>query len=132
MFVGGLDGLDGACAYDTIRAMPTTFTTVNGDISWGVLDGLDSLRQRVLEAYRFRLGEWFLDIREGNPAYQELLGIQHVQGLAERVFVSVAETFDEITAVLGVQANFDRRVRQLTSELAVATIYGPTVISVRI
>ena len=112
--------------------MPTTFATVNGDVSWDVLDGLDSLRQRVVEAYRFRLGEWFLDTEQGNPAYVELLGIQHVPGLAERVFVSVAETFDEITAILGVQADFSRRYRILISELAVATIYGPTVITVRI
>lgn len=61
-----------------------------------IVQGIEAVRQRVLQRLHFVRGEWFLSDTEGIPYYQELFGQPYNEGLAARVISS------EILRVAGV------------------------------
>lgn len=55
-----------------IRVIPIgDLALENGDVV--ILDGRDQIRQAIFCNFRFFLAEWFLDLREGVPYFQEIL-----------------------------------------------------------
>ena len=76
--------------------------TIGGDLSVDgrgnlvIEQGLEAVRQRVLQRLHFVRGEWFLSDTEGIPYYQELFGQPYNEGLAARVISS------EVLRVAGV------------------------------
>ena len=46
----------------TVSVSPTGPTEgAPEDLDGKIVDGVESLRQRVVQAFKFRLGEWFID-----------------------------------------------------------------------
>lgn len=55
-----------------IRVIPIgDLALENGDVV--IIDGRDQIRQAIFCNFRFFLAEWFLDLREGVPYFQEIL-----------------------------------------------------------
>ncbi len=76
--------------------------TIGGDLSVDgrgnlvIEQGLEAVRQRVLQRLHFVRGEWFLSDSDGVPYYQDIFGQPYNEGLAARVIAS------EILKVTGV------------------------------
>lgn len=100
---------------------------VNGDFR--MASGSEMVRQTILSRFRYFLGEWFLDLREGVPYYRDVLvknpDIEVVRSVFRRVLVSTPG----VLSVLRFDLSFDFEERTLTFDFEVASTYGPIAVS---
>ena len=95
------------------------------DFVGAVVDGLESLRQRILQRLLFWEGTWFLDIRQGID-YDLILGQPDVRLAAVVITEAIRdEGGDEVIEVTQVRAELERGTRVLLYSCVVKTIYGP-------
>ena len=94
------------------------------DLENRVVDGIESLRQRIVQRLRFRLGEWQLDTRRGT---ESVLGHDFTAELAAAVINAAIrdEGRAEVTGIANVTATLDVSTRVMTYRAEVPTIYGP-------
>ena len=89
-----------------------------------LLEGIESVRERVIEALRLLQGEWFVDPRLGID-YQGILGrrssIAYIQGV---VIQTVEDVQDVVSATI--TRVTEERGGRLRIALTVETIYGTT------
>lgn len=111
-FAAGEQAVDG----QDIRLTPT------GDLE--VVDGLESVRQRVVERLRFWIGQWFLDVRGGVPYRPEIFQRPTSAGLAAAVVTDQIRSVEDVTGVHSVVASIDPLSRRMTYTATVATRYG--------
>ena len=92
------------------------------DLDNRVVDGIESLRQRIGQRLRFRVGEWQLDRRQGT---ESVLGFEYTPELAAAVLSGAIrdEGAEEVTGISNVQFNLDAD-RRLSYYAIVNTIYG--------
>ena len=106
--------------------MPRTLSVSGSppDLDGTIVDGIESLRQRVTQAIRFRRGEWFLDTRRGIPE-SDLIGHQTAAGIAAGAVTSAIRTEggDEVTAIEDIR--FSIVGRRFRYQARIQTIYGP-------
>ena len=109
--------------------MPRTFSvTVNedgiADLDGRVVDDLESLRDRVVQAIKFLFGEWFLDTQRG--IRRELLqGHQTTLDIAAATITAAIrdEGGAEITAISTPVVQLDHQTRKMTYKADISTIY---------
>ena len=93
--------------------------TISGDLSLDrhgnlvMEQGLEAVRQRVVQRLHFVRGEWFLSDTEGVPYYQELFGQPYSEGLAARVIASEISRVAGVDNVEVVSASLDSAGRRL-------------------
>ena len=94
------------------------------DLDGRVVDGLESLRQRIAQRLRFPRGTWFLD---GNAGTDSVLGHQITAPLAGTVMTGAIreEGGDEVVAVEDVRVDLDHDTRELSYSARVVSVYGP-------
>ena len=109
--------------------------TIGGDLSVDahgnlvIEQGLEAVRQRVLQHLHFVRGEWFLSDSEGVPYYQELFNQPYDEGLAGRVIASEVSNVAGVDNVEVVSSFLDSaRRRLLHLVLSVETSFGPLTI----
>ena len=82
-----------------------------------LVTGVDAIVQQLTIRYRFFLGEWFLDTREGVPWYQRILiknpGFSDVNAILRQVAVDTPH----IAKVNRFDSSFDPTTRELTVAL---------------
>ena len=100
-----------------------TFNADTGDLSFAVIDELDSVMQRVAQRLRFRLGEWFLRDDRGTD-YDPILGSYGVDDLAIAAFTAEAASVDEVNAVTDVRYSLNNETRIFRYTANVQTPYG--------
>ena len=105
-----------------IRAMRTISST-GGDLSFKVLDGQDSVRQRLVQHLLFRLGEWYLDTSLGLPD-EELIGQLVTRAPVEAVITRFSLEVEDVTGVSDVTVDFDPNTRITKYFQRVSTIFG--------
>ena len=95
------------------------------DLAGGIVDGIEALRQRIVQAIRWRLGTWYLASRSGLD-YDRLIGHRLSPDLVAATLNGVIRT-EGGDEVLGVTATYDldRPSRVFTYAADVQTIYGP-------
>ena len=95
------------------------------DIGNGLLDGIESLAERVRERIFFRLAEWFLDTNAGVD-YDLIQGHQTTLELAAATITEAIrdEGGAEITAISTPVVQLDRSTRSMTYKAEIDTIYG--------
>ena len=83
-----------------MRTLSVTDTDAERDIDGLIIEGLESLRQRVVQAILFQFGDWFADTRRGLP-YRRIIGHETTQALAARAITQaiVDEGQEEVTGV---------------------------------
>lgn len=91
---------------------------------FAVVDGLEAVRQRVLQHLRFTLGEWFLRPDEGVPYFEGLFSDSAGIELASQLIVSEVLGIEEVTSVEVLRAVVDPATRRLQLELRVGTTGG--------
>ena len=89
------------------------------DLENRVVDGIESLRQRIVQRLRFRLGEWQLDTRRGT---ESVLGHDFTAELAAAVINAAIrdEGRAEVTGIANVTATLDVSTRVMTYRAEVA------------
>ena len=102
------------------------FTTE--DLDGRVVDGAEALRQRIVQAIRFRYRTWFLR-RNAGLDYDLLIGHRITPSQAASVLNDVVrnEGGDEVTALSNVQYSLDGSVRQFRYAVVVEHIYGDAI-----
>ncbi len=86
-----------------------TLNAPTTDINFTLVDGLDSVRQRVRQRLLFLFGEWFLQTQSGVPHLQEVLGNPNDLALIRRVITEHIIAVEDVTGVQDVEVSFDPR-----------------------
>ena len=96
------------------------------DLDGRIVDGIVSLRQRVEQAFKFRLGEWFLR-RQAGFDYNSIIGHRIPPSLAATALANVVreEGAAEILSLENMQYSLDRSTRIFRWSVLARTIYGP-------
>lgn len=95
------------------------------DLDGTVVDGVESLRQRIVQAIKFRVREWFVDIRRGVD-YAMIFGHATTLDLAAATITATIrkEGGDEITSIDVTFTGLDPETRRMTYQATLHTIYG--------
>ena len=95
------------------------------DLTGLLIDGLESLRQRVVQRIRFRRGEWFLNILMGLD-YRLLEGFTTTLELATTAITQEvrSEGGPEIIEIHDVVSTLDHETRRFSYSARIETIYG--------
>ena len=91
---------------------------------FAVVDGLEAVRQRVLQHLRLTLGEWFLSPEEGLPYIDGLFADQTGVDLAAQLISAEVQDVEDVTSVEVTEAVLDPASRRLRVELRVGTADG--------
>ena len=105
-------------------------TTTTDDLDGAIVDGIESLRQRIVQAIRFRYQTWFLAHNSGLD-YNLLIGHMIRPELAAATLSGVIreEGGAEVLALENVHYSLHRPDRIFSYSVLVQTIYGPLEIS---
>ena len=102
-----------------------TLSVTDGDLDGKIVEGLEALRQRVVQAIRFRFQTWFADTRRGLP-YDQIIGHVATADLAASAVTGAIreEGAEEITGVRETSVTVDHDNRVLMYHATVTTVYG--------
>lgn len=89
---------------------------LTGDLALPVriIRGADAVIQRIRVRFRWFLGEWFLDTRQGVPYYRDVLVKSPDQILISSIFRAVLRSVPGVKAVRSFQASLEPATRTLT------------------
>ena len=95
------------------------------DLDGRVVEGLEALRQRVVQAIRFRIKTWFLNQNRGLD-YDLILGHRITAAQAASVLgqAILDEGGDEIEGLENVEYSIDSETRTFRYSVLVNTIWG--------
>ena len=96
------------------------------DLDGRVVDGVVALEQRIIQAFRMRLGEWFIR-RQAGFDYDTIIGHRIPPSLAATALANVVreEGAAEILSLENMQYSLDRSTRIFRWSVLARTIYGP-------
>lgn len=77
------------------------------------IEGSRLVRQTILARFRFFLGEWFLDTREGVPFDRDILVKNPDRDVVRSVFRQVLATTPGVTDILSFDLIFDQVARTI-------------------
>lgn len=109
--------------------------TGSGDYIFGngQLDFYRDVPEAVGQAVKSRLllwlGEWFLDITEGTPYLQGILG-KHPKSLADTTIRDRALGTQGMRNIENYVSTIDPDPRRLSVQFSINTIYGPTALQI--
>jgi len=103
---------------DSLPFVTLGLDPATGDLAIPItlLRGVDALAQRLTTRYKFFLGEWFLDTRQGIPYFRDILVKNPDPSLIQSIFRKATLTTPGVLAIrrFGTQLEQQARVRQLT------------------
>jgi hypothetical protein len=101
-----------------------------GDLAFPprIIHGIEAIAQRIRVRFRWFLGEWFLDQRQGVPYYAHILIKNPDPILISYVFRQVLLKTPGVASVSNFQASIDRRSRMLTVDFE-ATLDDGTILT---
>jgi len=96
----------------------------NRDIDFTLVDGIESVSQRVLQRVQFWLADWFLDTSGGVPYNRDVLGNDLDLALSERAISDQIRAVPDVIAVEDAKVEYDSQTRALTYSSRVRTEFG--------
>lgn len=105
----------------------------NGDYVFGngqadfFRDSPEAVGQVVQTRLKLWLGEWFLDVLEGTPYLQGVIG-KNSQVTSENVLRARILGTQGVKQILSFSSNIDPNNRKLSPNVSIDTIYGKTTI----
>jgi len=112
-----------------------TRTISTGDdlaAGFAVVDGLEAVRQRVLQRLRLFRGESFLDAEAGVPYLTDLIGERLPSALAGSIIADQIREVPGVLAVDNVDAQLDPATRQLSVTAEVTADDGTAAVAVTV
>ena len=97
--------------------------TPTGDLE--VVDGLESVRQRVIESLQTWAGEWYLDRETGVRYRPDIFSRPTSVGLAGAVVSDKIRSIDGVSGVTGVTVEIDPATRRMTYAASGQSPFGP-------
>ena len=94
------------------------------DLDGSLVDGLESVRQRIQQRLRFWRGTWFLDSGAGVPYLRDVLGHRRNLALATSAITAQIRTVPDVTVVQNVTSSFDFDLRIIDYSAVVQTTFG--------
>lgn len=85
--------------------------------------GKNETQQAIIRRLRLFLGEYFLDIREGTPWFQNILG-KSPRSVAETNLRERILSAQGVVALTRFEFNFDEKTRKITVYIEVIDIYN--------
>ena len=95
-----------------------------------VVDGLESVRQRVVQRLLFIFREWFYNESLGTQYTPDVLGHDYDSDLARQELTRQILTVEDVTGVRGLSVTLAGPSRVLTYMAVVESIYGETEVTV--
>lgn len=89
-----------------------------------LIEGSRHVRQTILARFRFFLGEWFLDTREGVPYYRDILIKSPDRSVVRSVFLQVLTGTPGVLDVLSFDLLFDEQERTIRFSFEVQSTDG--------
>lgn len=101
---------------------------VNGDYIFGsngnaYLSGTDAVRQAVLTRLRLLLYEWWEDLEDGLPLWQEIIAQRNIEKAKKLIQERIVKT-PHVTALITFDATWENETRRLTVLAVIDTEYG--------
>lgn len=102
-----------------LTASPNIVNPIENDIAFDdsgqihLLSGAESVAQHLRIRFRFFLGEWFLDLREGVPYLRDIFVKIRNETAVRAVFRSVILSTPGVDRLLEFDFDFDRASRQV-------------------
>lgn len=94
----------------------------NGNLA--IADGIEDVRQRVIQALRFLFGEWFLDTQKGLPWHQEILTRPVALSLASSLIAEHVLAVNGVAEVISVELQHTGLTRHMTGRVRVRSTEG--------
>lgn len=105
----------------------------DGDMVFGhgnadyLKDTPECVAQAAVTRLRLLRGEWFLDLTEGTPYAQGVLG-KHTKDSYDFVIRQRVLETEGVTSIEEYESIFDGETRALTVNIRINTVYGPAVV----
>lgn len=105
----------------------------NGDYTFGsgqsnfFLNSVEGVAQAVQTRLLLWTGEWFLNVDEGTPYLQGVIGKQDQQTIDNVLRARILGT-EGVSSILSYESIIDRENRKLNVSVSISTIYGETTI----
>ena len=106
----------------------------NGDYTFGqgdntfLINSPEAVAQAVKTRFELWRGQWFLDLTEGTPYIQSVLGKQrsdvYILAIRERILDTRG-----VSAILEFEASYTGENRRVTFTATIDTIYGTTTVT---
>jgi hypothetical protein len=78
-----------------------------------LLTGMESRRQKLSQRFKFFLGEWFLDQRQGVPYFRHVFVKNPNLDVVRRLFRKIVVSVDGVTSVPRFELRFEPQSRNL-------------------
>lgn len=92
--------------------------------------GIDGVVQLAVIQLKLFLAEWFANLEEGLPWFDEVFGKKYDAALDQRIRAFVTDRMmrkvPAVTGVFGLALTFDNRARALSISLGLKTAFGDT------
>ena len=95
-----------------------------------IIDGLESLRQRVVQRLGLIQGEWFLATDQGIPYIQEIYQRPFDLGLVSTILTAAIRSVERVTGVSDVRVTINPDTRQFSYSATVSSTEGETEVSI--
>lgn len=106
----------------------------DGDMTFGsgslnfFIDSPDAVAQLVLTNLKLWVGEWFLDLSEGTPFAQAVLGMNKKETATPAIRNVILNT-NGVKSIISFSENIDPNERRYSFSAIIDTIYGQTTLT---
>ena len=95
-----------------------------------VAEGLEDIRQRVVEALRFGAGEWYLDASAGVSYLRDVFVRPVEVGAVSTILTDAIRAVPGVESVSGIQVELDTEERTMSYSATVHTAEGDVTVGV--
>ncbi|CAH3684866.1 hypothetical protein M2T59_20515 [Klebsiella pneumoniae] len=103
------------------------YTFGQGNDTW-LVNSPEAVAQAIKTRFLLWYGQWFLDITEGTPWIQSVLGKQRPETYNLAIRQRILET-QGVSSITAFNTTVDGRTRRVTFTATVETIYGTTTVT---
>ena len=107
---------------------PVTNDLVINDYDLQLVDDVKQIMQNLAIRLRFVLGEWYLDITQGVPYFEEFFRKNPNQIQIESIIKTEIVETRGILEILSFVANFDKRTRVFSVKFSAKSISGENIL----
>ena len=105
----------------------------NADPVWtSFLTDIDAVGQAIGTRLQLLEGEWWMDLNEGTPVWQQILAVGGTNTRKQQISLLLQERIRGtpfVTSISNIQVNYDTVSRQFTFSAVVQTQFGQLTIS---